>query len=69
MSLTYENQNGRIVNRTRRWGIDVRKDGAIIGQIVGDISGYSYIPKGKRKASLCHSSLERLKQYLEEAAA
>lgn len=69
MSLTYENQNGRIVNRERRWNIDVRRDGKIIGEIAGTISGYCYVPKGKRAALFCHPELERLKQYIAEAVA
>lgn len=46
--ITYENQNGKIVNKTRHWNIDVRLDGRLIGEIISAATGFYYKPKGSK---------------------
>lgn len=65
MSITYENQNGVKRGKERRWNIDVRLGGKIVGEIVQHAEGWGYIPKGKRKPSEYHQTLYALKSHLE----
>mgnify|MGYP000084113199 CR=1 FL=1 len=46
--LTYENQNGKKINGNRVWGIDVRLDGKIIGDIRSVATGFVYKPKNHK---------------------
>jgi hypothetical protein len=64
MSITYENQNGRKIGRTRMWGIDVRLDGKLIGDIRQNAEGWYYKPTG-RKPGETFPTLLSLKESLE----
>lgn len=63
--ITYENQNGVKDSRgNRKWNINVRLDGKIVGEIIHVATGYRYKPKG-RKAGETFPSIEAVKRSLE----
>lgn len=67
-SFSYENQNGRRDQRgNRMWNIDVRVDGAIVGEIIRLADGYAFRPKGKR-AGQTHPTLDECKSAIEMPA-
>lgn len=48
--ITFENQNGRKSSRGERlWGLDVRLEGKIVGEIRSVATGFQYFPKGQKK--------------------
>lgn len=63
-AITYENQNGRKINGIRRWGIDVRLAGKIIGDIRSDRNGWFYKPTDRRPGET-FESIEAVKKSLE----
>lgn len=63
--ITYENQNGKKVGGVRLWGIDVRLDGRIVGDIRMNVNGYFYKPTG-RKPGETFPTIEAVKRSLEE---
>jgi hypothetical protein len=63
-SITYENQNGRKINGNRMWGIDVRLDGKIVGDIRQVAGGYVYKPTGRKPGDV-YATVPDLKRDLE----
>lgn len=64
--ITFENQNGRKNSRGERlWGVDVRLEGTIVGEIRNvDAFGFQYFPKGQKKGGEIFSRLAEVKSSL-----
>lgn len=63
--IEFEAQNGRKNSKGERlWGIDVRLEGKIIGEIRTLANGFQYFPKGRRTGGEVFGDLKAIKQSL-----